>query len=139
MINSSIKTLLVTCNENNKDKIIEEIANLEHRIRLKALIKEYNSKSISSNSLKNITNLPEFNYIKEKHKSRIKELTNSEISIESLKRILYLDFIAFYQFTSYISYYEISLNKAEETLSQINIIGKNFFVEPISNKKIIKN
>lgn len=143
-----IKYLLF--DDNSASNIISKIAELECWIRSGALIKDFIDKRVESgikmtiiDEIRNIANSQELKNIREQKDNRVKELNelfeNGDISIEELKRILYLDCIADDQlFISYMSE-ELSAQKAEEVLTQTYIIGENFSENPVSeNKQLLK-
>lgn len=142
-INNIIKCSLG--NIYNGFDIISKIAELELQIRRKSLITCFFNKGLGNKTtlmkqIRNIVNLPEYKDIIEKKDNRIKELTelfeNGEISLEELKRILYLDYIAYDElYISDMPHTLLSLDKAEEVLNKTYVMGENFSFSVISENK----
>lgn len=143
-----IKYLL--CGDDSAPNIISKIAELECWVRSGALIKDFIDNRVESgirmtiiDEIRNIANSQELKNIREQKDNRVKELNklfeNGDISIEELRRILYLNCIADDQlFISSMSE-ELSTQKVEEVLTQTHIIGENFSENPVSeNKQLLK-
>lgn len=133
--------------KNNVHNIIEQIARLEFRIRSHGLIGDIHNNGYLNNmdiidQFKYIGSLPEFKYINEEKDNRINELSElfkrGDISLVELNRIFYLDSLAFDKlFASAVSIpnEQLNLDKAEEILSKVSVLGSNFSDTAISGQK----
>lgn len=135
--------------KNDVNNVIEQIAGLEFKIRNHALIADiHNNGGIDNidiiDRLKYIRNLPEYRYLTEQKNNRIKELTvlfeRGTISFSELNRIFYLDSLAYDKlFASAVSIpnEQLNLDKAEEILSKVSVLGSNFSDTAISRQKYL--